>query len=396
MQNRLLRAVAVALARVHGRVFLAVSGGLDSMVLLEAVARARDSGLLREGIDLHIAHVNHGLRGRASDADERLVRATAVRHRMEFHSIRRSDLKGQLACRNARIQFLDGLAADSSDRVVTAHQLDDQAETVLLRLLRGTGVRGLASMPKSGGKRLRPLLEFSRLELAKVAREWDVRWREDSSNRSTHYDRNWIRLSILPQLEARRPGAGRRIAALADDAAALPSETVVADSFAWEGVRFYRGLTGTTAGLGREFSLDRKHARELFRLLEKGRGVLTAEGARFTLSCCVLLVEREAAMAGSVRFDAGRWTSPLGSWAIDRPLLQRGESWKKRCQEAGVPIFFRTWLPWVELHGKKTLLSPGTVFSPSLLGDWFFNPCGRNDARVAISRSETRQVPPPP
>jgi tRNA(Ile)-lysidine synthase len=127
----------------------------------------------------------------------------------------------EAAARDLRYTILLA-AADrvGADTVVTAHHADDQAETVLFRLARGTGLRGLAGIPVRRGSILRPLLSFTRAELHSYASANRIRWREDASNRNLRFARNRIRHRVIPELERARPGATRRIARLARSAAA--------------------------------------------------------------------------------------------------------------------------------------------------------------------------------
>jgi tRNA(Ile)-lysidine synthetase-like protein len=368
-----------------GRIFIAVSGGVDSMLLLEALIR------YAKNQPLHIVHINHGLRGKESAADADLVRNVAAKLSSPFHFKKLSAVKGQLACRKARYEFIQGLADKAEDRIFLAHHLDDQAETVLLRLLRGTGVRGLAGMRKKTGKLLRPLLSFSKKEILILAKEWGLRWREDASNLSKKYERNWIRLEILPLLEARRPGVAERLAALAEEASSLKPQMGKMDSFSWNGCSFYRSLPKSTAFLSEFFSLNRAHSNALAAILNKGSGSLSTKGMRFTHSAGITLVERDMILEKTApEMRAGEWHSPLGSWKLNGDLLpQAGDGWKKRCQEAGIPIFFRAWIPWAQVKGKKQLLL--SDFSPSELGSWFFIPSEKSDALALGSLSKAKK-----
>ncbi len=193
------------------RVLVAVSGGLDSTALLHLLhAQAR-----RHRLVVSVGHVNHGLRGEASDADEAAVRALAdalgvpmrsahadPRPRREGGSSR-SRPTLQEAAREARYAALRALAAElGAERIATAHTADDQAETVLLRLLRGSGPDGLAGIPERSPDAVivRPLLHVSRRELAAYAAAQGLVWREDASNAKADYARNRLRLHWLPGL----------------------------------------------------------------------------------------------------------------------------------------------------------------------------------------------------
>ncbi|MEN8182765.1 MAG: tRNA lysidine(34) synthetase TilS, partial [Myxococcota bacterium] len=174
---------------------MAVSGGIDSTTLAHAL-RVLPEGL---GIDLRIGHVNHGLRGSESEADEAAVAALAealdvpwARRRVAPESLRAgapSSLRPTLqeAARRLRYRALAEMAEELGASVVaTAHTRDDQAETVLLRILRGTGPSGLAGIPErsADGRVVRPFLRVSRAQIETWAGERGLTWREDASNQS--------------------------------------------------------------------------------------------------------------------------------------------------------------------------------------------------------------------
>ena len=185
-------------------VILAVSGGADSMVLLDLISR-----LLKPwGLDVAMAHVNYGLRGKDSMRDEELVRTAARRYGIPCQVLRRqpparSNL--QDAARKIRHDFLKRLAKKRHAAVIaTAHHRGDQAETVLLHLIRGSGLQGLAGMRASsrlGAARLiRPLLHFSRAEIGSYAKRRGVAYRQDATNAATIYRRNAVRHRLIPLL----------------------------------------------------------------------------------------------------------------------------------------------------------------------------------------------------
>ena len=188
------------------RVVVAVSGGLDSVVLLDII-----DGLSSDlGIQLRIAHLDHQLRpGSASDA--LFVQNEALRRgwpctisRADVSKIAREERRSlEEAGRNARYQFLDRVADDEDcDWILLGHHSNDQAETVLLRLLRGSGTTGLAAMRQTRGERiLRPLLGFGRSDIYSYAEEKGIDFREDRSNRDTRFRRNRVRAELVPLLE---------------------------------------------------------------------------------------------------------------------------------------------------------------------------------------------------
>lgn len=197
------------------RIVVAVSGGLDSMVLLH-VLRALAS---RHGWHLVVAHLNHQLRGSSSNADERLVRRTGERLRLavrvERAEVRRSaethHLSLEMAARKARHEFLARTAAQlKAPSIALAHHADDQIELFFLRLFRGSGGDGLAGMkwrilsPANRNIELvRPLLDQPKSALLNYATETGIRFREDASNACLDIQRNRIRHELLPLLRAK-------------------------------------------------------------------------------------------------------------------------------------------------------------------------------------------------
>jgi len=185
------------------RLLVAVSGGVDSMVLLDVLDLLRE----RLGLRLHVAHVHHGLRGRAADGDAAFVAAEAARRGLgvsitRLHPGERGPGESvQAWARGARYQHLDIIAEQvGASHVIVAHTRDDQAETVLLNLLRGTGPRGLAGIPPARHRILRPMLHVSRAQVEAYATSRHVTFRLDASNASDAYRRNRIRHHLLPLL----------------------------------------------------------------------------------------------------------------------------------------------------------------------------------------------------
>lgn len=183
----------------------AVSGGADSVALLTLLAGAR----AQLGFVLSAVHFNHKLRGKASEADEKFVSALAEKFGLTLHLGRahvadqakheKSNLED--AARRARYAFFEKLATQGLvDAVATAHTSDDQAETVLAHILRGTGIPGLAGIHPSAGSVRRPLLDFRREELRKYLRAQKQPWREDATNRDTNRTRARMRKKLLPLL----------------------------------------------------------------------------------------------------------------------------------------------------------------------------------------------------
>ncbi|MCG3119770.1 MAG: tRNA(Ile)-lysidine synthase [bacterium] len=252
------------LIQTGDRLLLAVSGGLDSCVLLDLFGQVKNEWQWQ----LAVAHVNHQLRGEASDQDESLVKMLAEQAGLPFytqrvdvyHFAQTHKLSIETAARELRYQALENFRQEWQGRaIVTAHTRDDQAETILDHLLRGSGLAGLAGMaadaeilygdlsdksshvvvahlegesstnvrPLKGQLRtqrrtkiLRPLLPFSKAELEAYARERGLQWREDHTNTDTQFRRNRIRHELLPRLKTRfNPQIDLGLARLAEVAA---------------------------------------------------------------------------------------------------------------------------------------------------------------------------------
>ena len=204
------------------RVAVAVSGGADSVALLLLLLELRE----KLGIVLSVAHLNHMLRGKASDADERFVAKLAAKHALEFHleavdvAAKSGREKANLedVARRARYDFFAQLAAQGkADCVAVAHTADDQAETVLAHILRGTGLAGLGAIHPRAGCVVRPLLYFRRAELRTYLRAKKQFWREDATNQDTTRMRARIRKKLLPLLERQFPsGVVEHLVSLAE------------------------------------------------------------------------------------------------------------------------------------------------------------------------------------
>jgi tRNA(Ile)-lysidine synthase len=222
------------MVRAGDRVGVAVSGGADSVALLLLLLELRE----KLGIVLSVAHFNHKLRGRASDTDEKFVAKLAAKYNLEFHcasldvakKARKERANLEDAARRARYDYFRWLAdSGACARIAVAHTADDQAETVLAHLLRGTGLAGLGGIHPTAGPVVRPLLSTRRSELRAFLRDRKQAWREDRTNRDVTRMRARIRTKLLPLLEKQfQPAIVEHLATLADlareDEASLQSQ----------------------------------------------------------------------------------------------------------------------------------------------------------------------------
>ena len=188
------------------KLLLAVSGGVDSMVLLDLFYKLR--------FDICIVHCNFQLRGEESDADELLVREICQEGYIPYfiesfdtlEFAKENKLSIQLAARKLRYDWFQEIISLGFDYVLTAHHLDDNVETFLINFTRGTGLEGLTGIPAQNENVIRPLLPFSREEIENYAKEYNIQWREDSSNASDKYFRNKLRHDIVPTLKELNTG----------------------------------------------------------------------------------------------------------------------------------------------------------------------------------------------
>lgn len=188
------------------KLLLAVSGGLDSMVLLHLFQELQ--------YDIAIAHCNFQLRGIESFGDQKFIQDYAEANAIPIFVIQFDTeafakdykLSTQVAARELRYNwFYELLETENYDYILTAHHADDNLETFLINLTRGTGLEGLTGIPEQNDKIIRPLLISSRLEIENYAKEYNIEWREDSSNASDKYVRNKIRHHLIPVLKELNP-----------------------------------------------------------------------------------------------------------------------------------------------------------------------------------------------
>jgi len=191
----------------HKKKYLvAVSGGIDSMVLLDL--------MLKSGLDIAVAHCNFKLRGKNSDADMEWVKEICKKNNIPFYGkicpVNKTE-NIQLAARRLRYEWFDELRKKHAfDYLLTAHHADDNLETFFINLFRGSGLKGLTGIHETESIK-RPLLNFTREEIEKYAVAQQIKWREDASNRTDAYLRNAIRLKLLPLIEEIRPGSSHAI-----------------------------------------------------------------------------------------------------------------------------------------------------------------------------------------
>ncbi|TVZ22434.1 tRNA(Ile)-lysidine synthase [Dokdonia sp. Hel_I_63] len=191
---------------LDSKILVTVSGGLDSMLLLLLCRQA--------GLTMSVAHCNFNLRGVESDGDQVFVASYCTLHNIPIYIkgfdtsayAKTSKTSTQIAARELRYQWFKELSvAEDFDYILTAHHLNDDLETFLINLGRGTGIKGLTGIPVVNGEIVRPLLKFSRKQIRNYALKEGLQWREDSSNGTDNYVRNHIRHHAIPNLEEAQP-----------------------------------------------------------------------------------------------------------------------------------------------------------------------------------------------
>ncbi|MBA2279463.1 tRNA lysidine(34) synthetase TilS [Candidatus Saccharibacteria bacterium] len=211
--------IAKTIRLAPGRYVVAVSGGVDSMVLLDLLTKLAKnpspSTLHPQSLSFIVAHFDHGIR-EASHIDRKLVHEVSLENKLPF-VYKEGNLgskASEAAAREARYDFLRKVQKHAgADGIITAHHLDDSAETAVLNLLRGTGRKGLASL-KAGNGIYRPLLNVPKGKLRAYAEANGLKWNEDITNQDTNYRRNHVRHNILKKLKESSPEGYHRLLTL--------------------------------------------------------------------------------------------------------------------------------------------------------------------------------------
>lgn len=218
------------------KVICALSGGADSVALLWSMYLLKD----RMNLTLEAAHYNHGLRGAESDRDEDFVRQLCERYEIPLTvgrgEIRKEGRGLEDAARRARYDFFDSLDPDAL--IATAHTADDNGETLLLRMIRGSGLRGLGGIAPRRGRVIRPMLTVTRKNVEDFLEEWGLHYVEDSSNGTDAFLRNRVRHSVMPLLKAENPrfsaNTSRMALTLRQDEEYLDAQAEAALADAWK------------------------------------------------------------------------------------------------------------------------------------------------------------------
>lgn len=221
MQKKVLKFIRDNFLFDKKRILVATSGGVDSMSLLHFFLSIRDM----ENLKIAAIHFEHGIRGEESKEDAAFVKKYCEENNVLFFMkagdvpayAKKHKITLEMAARVLRYGFFDEvLKNEGFDRVATAHHTDDQAETALLNILRGSGIKGLSAMRPKRDNIIRPFLAVTKQEILKYAKINNIAYRDDYTNNSVEYKRNRIRLELLPMLESYQPEIKRRLTTLAE------------------------------------------------------------------------------------------------------------------------------------------------------------------------------------
>lgn len=322
-----------ALITTADRVLLGVSGGVDSMVLAHLCLVA--------GVSLGVAHVNYGLRGAASDADEALVAAWCEANGTPFYVLKvpQEAYEGpgsiQMVAREERYRFFDRLCeGEGFTKVATAHTANDNLETVLLNLTKGTGIAGLVGISARRNRLIRPLLFATKEEVYAFAKDKGISWREDATNQKNDYQRNLIRNEVVPVLRQINPNLERTLAetllrmqgarALVDGAVNAHRKYLRTENTHTElDVSWYEGTEGhlvILSELVRPYGLSFADARDLSQAILQGHpGKLFLSGShRVNLDRRKLIITGiDEAEALEVQVGEGDTRVIAGEWSLD-------------------------------------------------------------------------------
>jgi tRNA(Ile)-lysidine synthase len=409
------------------RLLVAVSGGVDSVVLLDVLLRLQD----RLGVRLFVAHVHHGLRGKSADRDAAFVVAEAARRNLGASvcrldpAERRRGESMQAWARAARYACLGAVATQvRASRIVIAHTMDDQAETVLLHLLRGTGPRGLAGIPPLRHQILRPLLGVSRAEIETYAAAHHLTYRTDASNACDAYLRNRVRHHLLPLLAKEyNPQIVASLAALAtlmrEDESALAEQAASLLEQAGQ-------ENGPTMRLSVEAlrvampAVARRAFQDTFQAVTRGQHALT----RRHLEALRRLLARETVVPLPGRLEARRETTVIRIGPSAAPALgTRDKASRVAEPPGGFSIRPGAWTPWPPLRCRvrvrrlvaggraarrppwREILSPLLLEAPLTLRGWRpgdrFRPLGMSGEKklqdffvdTKVPRQERTRIP---
>jgi len=349
-------------------ILLAVSGGVDSMVMLHLFIEA--------GFQVGVAHCNFQLRGKESDGDENFVYHACQELKIPIMVERfdtetygwENSLSTQMAARELRYAWFDFLLEENHYHLLaTGHHFDDTIETILLNWTRGSSVEGLAGIPVKNNKVIRPLLFATRSQVEKYAREKGIEWREDQSNLTDDYQRNFIRHQIVPKLKELNPSLE---ATLHDGLEKIQGdlELIHFQTEAWK--KQYLSVEGEKVSISKKgFDSFQQSAHLLWRCIreygfnfEQTREVIQGlngqSGKQFLTPSHKLVIDREYIIItphvdfwNETIIEEGQELASLGSWEIDiekqNDVTRTNDSFEAKLDADKItfPLIWRKWKP---------------------------------------------------
>lgn len=335
------------------KVVLAVSGGRDSMCMLHFFIENAE-----KLPPFTVLNFEHGLRGEESSADSAFVSEYCKKHSVKCDV---AELDCKTFCRQhgygieqgARIlrrrEFERIVKCGMADRVLTAHHADDNAESILMHIFRGSGLKGLCGIPRDDGVVYRPLIDTSSEEIAEYARQKGVPYREDSSNNDTGFSRNYVRKVLLPMIEERFPNAkagismlGRRAAQAYEYIAEHSPQAKMQGQAAVLDIEDLRGVTGETAvfealgKIGGRVDVTSDHISAIFALAESENGATVCLPSAYRACRAgeqVHFYRETPVFTGEVPFETGG--AALGEYEVI--VSKKSETGALRVNAAAVP-----------------------------------------------------------
>ena len=387
----------------RGHVLVGLSGGADSVSLLHLLCTLRDEF----GFRLEAAHVHHGLRGEEADRDEQFVRTLCREWDVPLH-VKHADIASEAAktgesleaCgRRVRYCFFDSLA---KGEIATAHTLDDNAETVLLHLMRGSGLRGLCGIAPVRGNLIRPLLDCSRGDIEAYCAENGLSFVTDSSNESDLFARNRVRHTVLPAMRTINPAVSEALvrcaAALSKDAdyLALQAQTLLQNakrSFGYDAGTLRAAHPALTARAVEAVLADAMqakpqahHIEDCVRLLYSGGAVQTERGTTVCMYGGIFYVRSPLRPAWTAQIDGDTALLPFGRVRIQRLSAERLQKIHKDllpnclcCDTIATDVFFRSRLPGDRM---TRVGASGSKSMKKLMEERGVPACRRNDVPI--------------
>jgi tRNA(Ile)-lysidine synthase len=374
------------LCKTTDKILLAVSGGMDSMVMLHLFHQS--------GLSVSVAHCNFQLRGNESDEDEKFVEANCKKLLIPFHSTRfhtnnyatQHGLSIQMAARELRYKWFEQLRENENlDWVATAHHLTDSVETIVLNLTRGTSLDGLLGIAEKKDYVIRPLLFATQSEIQLYAAEKGVSWREDESNRSDDYQRNFVRHHVIPRLKEINPSlestTEKTIEKLAGEAAIICQALA-----AWkqqfltiENEKFFFAKAGfdNSFGLSYNCALLWKLLKQFGFQFDQCKSMILAlngqPGKKFLSPNYELFIDRQHLILVTIKSELGSTTIELGQ---STALMGRRRLTIAHSEEA------------IDANAGKAMLDESLIHFPLTWRRWkpgdFFFPLGmKNQKKIS-------------